>query len=195
MPYTFKPESRHAKAYGTNLRISAKASTVLCRAIRRKPLKRARRLLGNLLEQRQSLEGKYYTKASRQILMLLESCEKNAESMGLDSERLMVYASASFGPNFRRRRRKAGFGSKMKMTNVEVLLVEEGRESKDRVSKKKIRDQKQPKITESEEKAAQVLKAAIETVKEKQEKTGKAVHDAEKKMHGHDHKHEEKVSQ
>ena len=191
--YTFKPEQKFAKAHGTNLRISAKASTVLCRVIRKKTLKRSRRLLENLLEQKQSLDGKYYTKACRKMLELLNSCEKNAEFLGLDVNRLMVYASASKGPGFRRRRRKAGFGSTMKMTNVEIILIEKGKESKTRIPKK------MTKKDGTSDAVAVEIKKAIDQLKEKQHSTEAKVHEAEEKIEHshekHDKEHKEKVAQ
>jgi len=57
---------------------------------------------------------------------LLHSCEKNADSIGLEKGRLFVHVSAQRGQNFRRRRRKSGFGTKMKSTNLEIMLIERG---------------------------------------------------------------------
>lgn len=143
MPYTFMPKYRYAKAYGRDTRISTKAAVKICSVIRNKPLVRAKRLLNDLNSGRRDLEGKYYRKTVEQVLQMLNSCEKNAEFMGLENERLFVHASAHKGTNFRRRRRKAAFGSKMKTTNLEIMLIERGRESKTKVPKKKITGQKQ----------------------------------------------------
>jgi len=123
MPYTFEPKERHAKAWGW-FRISTKDAKVICRVIRKKPLKRVKRLLEDLLAKRRSLEGKYYTKAVMHIKRLLESCEKNAEYKGLDKEKLIVYASAHKGPTLIRARRKREHGIRFKSTNVEIILVE-----------------------------------------------------------------------
>ncbi len=142
MPYTFSPEEKHAKAYST-LPISVKSAETLCRVIRKKPLRRAKRLLSDLESQRRSLGGKYYSSAVSSIKKLVESCEKNAEFLGLDSERLMVHASAHEGMAVRRRRRKGAFGTMMKRANVEVMLIESGRS--DRVPKEKIKKQMEAK--------------------------------------------------
>ena len=141
MPYTFVPKHKYAKAFGRDLRISTKSAVKICSVIRNKPMSRAKRLLGDLANGKRSLEGKYYTKTVREMLSLLNSCEKNAEFLGLESEKLFVSASAHKGTNFKRRRRKSDFGSGMKTTNLEIMLVERGRESKTRVPKKKIKDQ------------------------------------------------------
>jgi len=126
--YTFKPEQDYARAYGRNLRISRKNAVKICRVIRGKKLKTVKRLLNDLLEQRRSLDGKYYTKTVAEILKLIESCEKNADFLGLEKEKLFVHASASQGTIIRRRRRKAAFGSRLKSTNVEIMLIQRGKE-------------------------------------------------------------------
>ncbi len=128
--YTIQPKQKFAKASGTNVRISQKNAVIVCKVIRKKTLKRARRLLEDLRDERRSLGGKYYSHAVKEILHLLNSCEKNAEFAGLEKERLFVHASASMGTIMRRRRRKSAFGSRMKSANVEVMLIERGTEKK-----------------------------------------------------------------
>ncbi len=123
MPYTFIPKEKHANAFGRNLRISDKSADVICRVIKKKPLKRVKRLLNDLLSQKRSLGGKYYTKTVKEINNLLNSCEKNAEFLGMDADNLMVHASAHKGASLRRRRR-VGLGSRIKSTNVEIVLTE-----------------------------------------------------------------------
>jgi len=126
MPYTFEPGQPHAKAFGNNLRISAKTAQTLCRVLRKKKLSVAKRLLQDLVAGQRSLDGMYYTKAAQGMLDLLESCESNAKSRGLDAGKLFVHASATRGSNLRRARRKSGFGSRMKSTNLEIMLIERG---------------------------------------------------------------------
>jgi ribosomal protein L22 len=147
MPYTFVPEEKHAKAYST-LPISLKSAEIVCRVIRKKPLKRAKRLLTDLEARRRSLGGKYYTKTVVNLRELVESCEKNAEFLGLDTDRLMVHASAHEGVRIRRRRRKASFGSMLKRANIEIMLIERGKS--DKVPREKIKEQ--IKSTEKEKK-------------------------------------------
>ncbi|MEM5835106.1 MAG: uL22 family ribosomal protein [Candidatus Aenigmatarchaeota archaeon] len=129
MPYTFTPKERHAKAYSW-LNISQKDAKVICRVIRKKKLKVVKRLLEDLIAKRRSLKGKYYTKAVTEIKKLLESCEKNAKALGLDFDKLFVYASSHKGPTVARRRRKYEHGRLMKSTNVEIILVEKGKGKK-----------------------------------------------------------------
>lgn len=126
MGYTFKPEQPHAKAFGTNLRISAKDAAKLSSVIRGKKLAVAKRLLQDLVAGKRALRGKYYTKTAAGMLGLLESCEANAKSLGLDEGRLFVHSAATHGTHMRRARRKSGFGARMKSTNLEIMVIERG---------------------------------------------------------------------
>jgi ribosomal protein L22 len=151
MTYTIIPAEKHAKAYGRNLRISTKDAIILCRVIRKKPLERARRLLNDLDSKKRSLKGSYYSKAVAEILGLLESCEKNAEFLGLDPEKLLVHASAHTGPVIRRRRRKSAFGSRMKSTNMEIILIEKGKKKKETLEQLKKMERELKKKEEKKE--------------------------------------------
>src|SRR3989344_7803300 len=130
MSYTFIPKEKHAKAYGSNVRVSRKSATIICDVIKKKPLIRGKRLLIDLQAKRRSLRGKYYSKTVDEILQLLESCEKNADNLNLDKGKLFIHASAHKGTIMRRRRRKADFGSRLKTANVEIILIEKGKEKK-----------------------------------------------------------------
>lgn len=109
------------------MRISAKNAMFLSAVIRRKKLSVVRRLLQDLVDGKRALDGKYYTKAAAGMLGLLESCEANAKALGLDAGTLFVHAAATRGANMRRSRRKSGFGSRLKSTNLEIMLVSRGR--------------------------------------------------------------------
>ena len=181
---TFVPGHNYARAFGTSMRISQKSASIVCKAIKNKPLTRAKRLLEDLKAERRTLGGKYYSKAVKNMLMLLNSCEKNAEFKGLDADRLFVHASAHKGANVRRRRRKGAFGSTMKNTNMEILLIERGKERKDKVSKKKVKEQmtKKPTAAEQEIRAEkEETKRELERLKEEQKELLKDVEEAEMK--------------
>ena len=137
--YTVKPKENYAKAYGRNMRISTKDAVKICRVIRKKPLSRAKRLMNDMIARKRDLRGKYYTKTVKEIADLLASCEKNALFLGLDNEKLFVHASANTGTILRRRRRKAAFGSRLKNTNVEIMLIEKGKEKTTKPVKKEIK--------------------------------------------------------
>ena len=181
---TFVPGHNYARAFGTSMRISQKSASIVCKAIKNKPLTRAKRLLEDLKAERRTLGGKYYSKAVKNMLMLLNSCEKNAEFKGLDADRLFVHASAHKGANVRRRRRKGAFGSTMKNTNMEILLIERGKERKDKVSKKRVKEQmtKKPTAAEQEIRAEkEETKRELERLKEEQKELLKDVEEAEMK--------------
>ena len=159
MPYTFIPKQKHAKAYTTNQKISTKSAEKICNVIKKKPLKRVKSLLIDLSTERRNLKGKYYSNSVSKILDLLESCEKNAEFLGLDNEKLFVHASATAGSIIRRRRRKSSYGSRMKSTNVEIMLIEKGKS-------KKIKETTNKELRDNVEKVNEKLKYT-EIIKEK----------------------------
>ncbi len=161
MPYAFVPKYKYAKASGNNMRISTKSAAKLCRVIKNKTLERVKRLLNDMSLEKRGLRGKYYTKTAEEILGMIESCEKNAEFLGLDKGKLFVHASARQGTMLKRRRRKAAFGSRMKTTNLEVMLIERGRLKGKagviRVSSQKDAEKAVKKITEKmKEKSAEI---------------------------------------
>jgi large subunit ribosomal protein L22 len=115
-----------AKAVQKNARISLKHAIILCRAIRKKKLAKAKNFLQNLIDKKASLNRKYYTKAAKQILKVLENAEANAKNKNLNLERLFVEnAKASKGEKFIRPKSRAKFrGRKAKSTNIEIILGE-----------------------------------------------------------------------
>lgn len=190
MKETFVPKQDYAKAFGADMRISTKSAQIICRVIKNKPLTRSKRLLEDLAVGTRSLEGKYYTKTVKEILSLLHSCEKNAEFKNLDTDRLFVHASAHQGTNLRRRRRKGAFGSKIKSTNMEILLIERGKQLKDKVSKKKIKEQlaKKPEdkvgqgLEVERKREEKEIEKELEELKEEQKELQEDVKEAEEKI-------------
>src|SRR3989344_5419062 len=165
MSYTFVPKEKHAKVYGNNVRISRKSATIICNVIKKKPLIRGKRLLIDLQAKRRSLRGKYYSKTVDEILQLLESCEKNADNLNLDKGKLFIHASAHKGTIMRRRRRKAAFGTQLKTANIEIMLIEKGKEKKIEIKKKG--DKKSLKIETVAKDAEKIAKQIENDVEEK----------------------------
>lgn len=122
--YTFVCKERHAKAFGRNLPISTKNAKIICRIIRGKKLSVVIRFLNAVLNKKTSINGKYYTKTVQHIKEIIESCIKNAEHIGLDTSNTRLHISCHKGTTMRRNRRKYDFGSRMKSTHVEVMLIE-----------------------------------------------------------------------
>ncbi len=123
LKYALNPLKKNTvKIYGRGLRISGKDSKILCGKISGKQLPKAKAFLERLLAEKQSLDGKYYTKASGEILELLKSAENNVEFKGLEAERMIVSASAHTGFKFMRPRRFKMRRQQRKVTNVQVVL-------------------------------------------------------------------------
>ena len=123
--YAFNPDPKTSvKVYGRSLNVSYKTAQIVCRKITGMNLEKAKKLLENLVSQKHSLEGRYYTNTSKDILSLLKSAESNAEVKGLDTARLQVHASSHQGFRFMRPRRLKMRGTRKKITNVQVVLME-----------------------------------------------------------------------
>ena len=123
--YVMNPKpQKSVKVYGRALRISTKNSVKVCSEISGRPLKKAKKLLEDLITQKKSINGKYYTNISKTLLKLLEGAEKNAEFKGLDPEKMIVHASAHKGFTFWRPRRLKLRGTKRKMTHIQIFLEE-----------------------------------------------------------------------
>ncbi|MEM2941971.1 MAG: 50S ribosomal protein L22 [Candidatus Bathyarchaeia archaeon] len=104
---TLDPE-RTVRCAGREIRISPKAATEICRAIRGMKLPDAKKLLEDVAEKRRSIPykhykkevphrphqgfhaGRYPQKAARRIYRLLEELEANAEYRGLDTEKIRI---------------------------------------------------------------------------------------------------------
>ena len=111
-----------AKAKIKNARVSFKSSIIVCKYIRGLKLERAKKFLENLINQKFSINGKYYTKVAKQLLDLLNQAEANALRKNLKIEKLYVFAKADKGEKIMRYGRMGA--RKAKSTNLEIILVE-----------------------------------------------------------------------
>ena len=107
-------------------RISLKHSIILCKKLKGMKLNKAKRFLQNLIDKKESIDGKYYTKASRILLKLLESGEANATQKNLNVEKLYIQlAKADKGRKFIRPKSRFKFrGREAKVTNLKIVLGE-----------------------------------------------------------------------
>jgi len=121
--YNPKPE-KSVRVYGRGLRISRKSSVTVCRALSGKSLSKGKALLSGLLTQSRSLRGKYYTNVAKELDRLLNSAVNNAESKGLDPNKMVIHVSAHRGFTFRRPRRFKMRGERRKVTNIQLVLEE-----------------------------------------------------------------------
>ena len=110
----------------TTARVSLKDSIVLCKIIRNKRAERVKKLLQNLLDKKESINGKYYTKTTEKILELLEVAIANAKQKNMDEKKLFIkMAKADKGPTIVLPKSRAKFrGRKAKSTNLTIVLVE-----------------------------------------------------------------------
>ena len=113
---------KSSRAYGRSLSISTKSSVIICRVISGMNLIKGKSLLDDLLTGKRNLEGKFYTNTTKDILILLKSAESNAEFKGLDTTRMIIYASAHQGFTFYRPRRTKMKRMQKKVTNVQIVL-------------------------------------------------------------------------
>lgn len=123
--FAFNPDKgKSARVYGRGLAISRKSSVTVCRKVTGMRSDKAKQLLQNMVKQKQSLDGKFYTNVSKEMVGLIESAEKNAENKGLDTEKLHVHASAHKGFGFFRPRGWKRRREQKKVTNLQVVLVQ-----------------------------------------------------------------------
>lgn len=113
---------KSSKAYGRAMRISTKSSVIVCRKISGMNLQKGKKLLQELSEEKSAIGGKHYTNASKGILDIVKSAESNAEFKGLDTARMVIFASAHQGFTFIRPRRLKMRRTRRKMTNIQVVL-------------------------------------------------------------------------
>ncbi len=141
-------ESKTAKVFGKNLRISPKHSVELSRAIRGMKVEDAKTFLLQVKEKKRAVPfrkhkkkvghkrlfkwyaGRYPVKASERFYRLLEEAESNAEYKGLDTERLrIIHVSACKGrtfPGFTSRAYGRSSPYNHETTNVELIVKEVG---------------------------------------------------------------------
>jgi len=121
MKYAIKQKGKVC-ASGT-FSISELNAAKVCKSINRKKFVDAKKTLENLLNEKISLRGKYFTKTANEILKLLNQLESNARNKKLDSDSLFLFISAHKGPTMRRARRRWGkFGSRLKICHIQAVL-------------------------------------------------------------------------
>jgi len=139
MKYTV-PIKKDTVCASSRLSVSTKTATKICRFLKGKKLGETKKVLNDLINEKISLNGKYYTNTCKEILKVLESVESNARVKGLNLESMKVLISAHRGPTLHRgRRRWRKFGTRLKMSQIQVVLSEENG------SRKEIRERRNKK--------------------------------------------------
>ena len=108
----------------STISVSTKSAIEICRALNRKKFMSAKKTLENIINEKESLNGKYHTKTAEQIMEVLNSAEANAKAKNFDLNAAELFLSANKGITIHRARRKRDFGSRLKMTNIQVVLRE-----------------------------------------------------------------------
>jgi len=167
--YSKKVEGNVAKACSHNLRISVKNAKVVCKSVRGMYLKKAKKFLEDVLKEKRSINGKYYSKTTKEVLNIIKSAEKNAEFKNLDTDNMYIlHIAALDGTHMHRRRHKRNIGTKIKSAHLEVILKERRKKEA-----KEIKEEKEkPKETEKEIKEKPEKKKEVEK-KEQAEETEK----------------------
>ncbi|MEM5834376.1 MAG: uL22 family ribosomal protein [Candidatus Aenigmatarchaeota archaeon] len=115
-----------ASALLEDARVSLEHCVIICRELKNKKVGEAKKFLEMLIDKKISLNGKYYTKAAKQILEILKSAEANAKVKNLNQEKLFIkVAKADKGRVFIRPKSRWRFrGRKAKVTRIEIILGE-----------------------------------------------------------------------
>ena len=125
MKYTI-PIKKDMVCASSNISVSTKTATKICKFLNRKKVAETKKFLNDLINEKVSLNGKYYTSTCKEILKVLESVESNARARGLNPDSMKVLISAHRGPTLHRgRRRWRKFGTRLKMSQIQIVLSEE----------------------------------------------------------------------
>jgi len=82
--------AKTATASRSIARISLKDAVTIFKNMRKKPVNKVKTFLNDLINEKRNIRGKHFTGASKEILRLVEEAEANAESLGLDPEKLFL---------------------------------------------------------------------------------------------------------
>ena len=177
--YSREIKGNTAKACGYNLRVSTKNSKPVCKALQGMEVAKAKKLLEDMIDEKRSLKGKYYTSISTEILQLIKSAEKNAEFKNLDTKNLFIaHIASAKGSTMRRRRHKNKIGNQIKATHLEIILKERSLPGAEKKVIEKPGAKKEPeKKVEEKKEVAKAEKAAAhkEKVESKKEEVKEAI--------------------
>lgn len=115
-----------ATARDTNSKVSSKHSLIVCRKIRGMKTDKAKKFLEDVLNEKRSLDGKYYTNTVEKYLEILKAAVANAKEKNLAADRLFVRNAISNRgeEQYRARTRWRLRGRKGRSTNIEIILEE-----------------------------------------------------------------------
>ena len=107
-------------------RISFKHSMIVADAIRKQPLAKAKNFLNEVIDEKKTIDGKIFPKATEKVLEVLKAAEANAKQKNMDTEKLFVkIVKADKAYKYVRPKSLAKFrGREAKVTNISVVLEE-----------------------------------------------------------------------
>jgi len=144
-------EKEHmARALGMALPVSLKQSVEICRFIKNKKVREAKKMLQEVIEKKKAVPfkrydsdlghkrkigpGRYPEKASKEFIKLIELSEANAQFKGLNTSNLVIAHISAHNAgkawHYGRKSRR-----KMKRTNIEIFVEEKKHEDKNSKTK------------------------------------------------------------
>ena len=137
MKYSIKTKEK-VRTLGT-LSISPINAAKVCKSLNKKKFGDAKKILEKLISKEVSINGKYFTKTSIEILKLLNQLENNAKVMNLDANSLNLFISAHKGPTMYRGKRDRRHGIRLKSAHIQAVLSDKngfGKKVRERSNKK-----------------------------------------------------------
>jgi len=123
----------------TTVSISHINASKVCKALNKKKFSDAKKFLEKLINKEVSINGKYFTKTSEEILKLLNQLEANAKTMNLDANSLNLFISAHRGSTMYRAKRDRRHGIKLKSAHIQAVLSDKngfGKKVRERSNKR-----------------------------------------------------------
>lgn len=117
------PVTKEMVSARTDLRASTKMAVEVCKKLNGRRFAEAKDFAEKLVKKEVSIDRVYYTKAAEGILGLLKTIEFNAKNRDMDPAGMKLNISAHQGPRMMRARHKRRFGTRLKMTHVQAVLV------------------------------------------------------------------------
>ena len=78
--------------------------------------------MDNIINEKVSINGKYYIKTAKEIFNLLKQLESNAKVKGLDTNTMFLFISTHRGSTIYRTRRRRKHGIQLKTAHVQAVL-------------------------------------------------------------------------
>jgi ribosomal protein L22 len=152
----------------TTTRVSTITSEIVCGEINRMIFRKAKAFMEDLVDEKQSIKGKYYTNVAVEVLSLVRLLESNAINRGITPDDMELFICAHMGPKMLRGRRKRNYGMKIKISHIHAIL-----KPNEKLAKKhnKVKKKVEPKVEQVKpaEKKTEVVKPEPKTEQVKPE--------------------------